>query len=807
MQTPAAVPDKYRFGAKIVKSKKPNAAAKKKAEKKKKRGEKDKGLIAKSAVPITRKTVQEGMLLMGYVTKIEKTQLIVALPGKLKGTVQLTAIAECYTETLEKMLASGRTDSKVPQLEDLFTNGQSVCCKVLGFSTKTHLLELSVNPKDTHSELSHTHLNEGMVLTGALVSWEDHGAVIDMGIANTRCFLTRSIKTAGLNIGQLVQCRIDTLTKTASTANVTLSMVTDSKGREVDLETIEQVDRLLPTTNVRLTVLNNHLRSGLSGKILDGQFEGFINEQHLGAGKKTSEFSVGQEVLATVLYVMPLTKFVYLTLNKFVAPEKRLEEGSVLENVPVMSVHANGVLVRLDKNSLGLISVRSMKTNEKSLDDLQRKYGSTVKQVRIISYDPMDGVYVCTDDAKLLAEKYLRLSDVVVGQTVRCKVREPMKSHGILVKVGQLNGFIYKTHVEKALVKSKEGAILKARVLHVDQEKNSIHLTTLKDFMKADLESDLLMDRRTLKVGQDFLGMVTNITPQLIFVEFFDKQVGTLKNEATGSSRGHYRIGAVMRFTITRITSDRIILDQCKQKASHNVGETVKGTVLGMFDAGVELEVPGKKDKPTSVWVDKEFTTEFPELAPHMCLSYKKGEVASAVAVSNTSYSVRDVTAFQRYPMVDRTTLRPGMLLRAYVDRVEASGLYVQVPLLSGTEIAKIPFAAVLLNEGVEKKQALFAKHQLVYVKVSAPMSKSTKNIPLSARLDQTYSGNGYATVNYLKDYFTQLAKVQKPMFKSNKFEWTIGSYVDGVVLKVVKAGAEYEVSGVVHHNKSNEQY
>lgn len=800
MNTPAAVPDKYRFGAKSVKQVSAKSTAKKKADKKKKRkNESDKGLIAKSAVPISRKTIQEGMLIMGFVTKIEKTQIHVALPSKLKGTVQLTAVSECYTQALEKLLASGRTNSKVPQLEDIFTIGQSVCCKVIGFSTKNHFIELSVNPKDTHADLNHGQLNEGMVLTGALASWEDHGAVIDVGIANTRCFLARSPKTAGLNVGQLVQCRIETLTKTASTANVTLSVATESKEREVDLETIEQVDRLLPTTEVRLAILNNTLRSGVSGKILDGQFDAFINEQHLGAGKKISDFAIGQEIVATVLYVMPLTKFVYLTLNKFMPVEKRLQEGSIHENVAVLSVHANGVLVKLDKKSLGLLSIRNMKTGEKNLEDLQRKYGSVVKQVRVIYYDPMDGVYACTDDAKLIAEKYLRFSDLTVGQTVRCKVREPMKTHGILVKVGQLNGFIYKLHLEKALLKSKVGATIKARVLHVDEAKNTVHLTTLKEFMKADLKDDLLIDRKTLKVGKDFLGIITNITPKFIFVEFFDKQVGTLKNESTGGSPAAFRVGTVMRFNVTKFTDDRIHLNQCKQKASHKVGEVLKGTVIGMFESGVELEVPGQNDKITSVWVDKEFTTEFPELVPHMCLSFRRGEAVSAIAVSNTSYSIRDAAAFQRYPLKERIALRAGQMLRAYVDRATDSGLFVKVPLLDGTELAKLPYSAVLMNEDVEDKKELFEKNQLVYVKLTKQPSRSTKNLPLSARLDQTFSGNGYATINYLKDYFTQLAKVHKPMFMSSKFKFNIGSKVDGEVLKVIKAGAEYEVSHYRH--------
>lgn len=784
------LPPKLRFGVKTVKVEKPKKVVKKTKTAKKKK-DADKGLQAKTALGINRKTIQEGMLLMGFVVKIERTHLIVSLPGKLKGTVQLTAISDAYTQALEKVLESGGDSSEVSQLEDLFQIGQSVCCKVMGFPTKNQYFTLSVNPKDTHAEITHNNLNEGMYLTCALSSWEDHGAIIDMGIKNARCFLARSPTTAGFSVGQLVPCRIESLDKTSSTSNVTVIVAKDQKHREVEMEAIANIDRLMPTSVVTLTLLSNTIRHGLSGKILDGQFEGFINDQHLGAGKKVSEFEIGQEIKATVLYVMPLTKFVYLTLNKFIASEKRLEDGSIHDNVTVLNVQPNGVYLKLDSKSVGLIPVRGMKTNEKSLDDLQRKYGNTVKQVRVLSYDPMEGVYSCTDDVKLIAEKYLSLSDIAVGQLVNCKVREPMKTHGILVKIGQLNGFIYKVHLEKTLLKSRVGSTIKARVLHIDEEKNSVHLTTKKEYIKADPETDLLIHKETIRVGQDFLGMVTNVTPKFIFVEFFNKHTGALKNEAISNMA--YPIGTVMRFNISKLNADRIVLTHCKQKAQHKVGDVVKGTVLGTFESGMELEVPGKKGKMSSVWVEKEFTTEFPELVPYICKCYQKGEAISAITITNSLYSVRDVGGFSRTRMLQRAKLLPGKLMRAYVERVEDKNLVVTVPLLDGAVTTKLAYSSVLMKPDVEDKKELFERHQVIYVKVTAPVPK-TGNLPLTARLDQTYNGNGFATVNYLKDYFIQLDRVQKPMFQTNKFEWTVGSKIDGEVLKVIKAGGEYEV-------------
>lgn len=805
MKTPAAVAEKHRFGAKTLKSKtgQKNKCAKQKLKKKKRKSNADKGLVAKSAVPISRKTIQEGMLVMGYVTVIEKANIILSLPGKLQGSVKVTCISDAYTKSLEEFMDTESDTAKVSHLEDLFTVGQSVYCKVIAFPAATSkYFDVSLNPKDTHSEFSHSNLNKGMLLTGAIASWEDHGAVVDLGIANTRCFLARSPKTAGLLVGQLVSCRIEELTKTASTANVKLSLVADDSEREVDLDMVEKLDYLVPTSQVQLTILNNTLKNGLSGKILDGQFEAFINEQHLGTGKSLRNFEVGQDVVATVLYVMPLTKFVYLTLNTFLSAKKRLPEGSLHNNVAVLGVHAAGVLLRLDKNSLGLISVRHLKAvksgGETSLEDLQRKYENAVKQVRIINYDPMDGVYLCTDDAKLLTEKYFRLADLSVGQLVKCRVKEPLKTHGVLVKIGQLNGFIYKSHLCKTLAKSRVGATIKARVLYLDEAKQSVHLTTLKEFLRAEEQRDLLVDMKEVQVGADYLGTVTSVTPKLIFVEFFNKIIGTLQNVTSGlrplGAKVSYTVGSVQRFNVSRVNGERLQLSAGKQKAVHAVGEFVEGKVRGAFDTGIELEVPSPKGNTISVWVDKDFTTEFPDLAAAMSVSYKRGESVSVVALNGSTYSVRDVWAFQRYPMVAKTTLRPGKSLRAVVVRVDANGLTVQVPLLDGAQMAKVPFEAALMNDQVKNKTALFTPNQVIYVKLTGPVNKETRNLPVSARLDMNFTGNGHATINYLKDYFTHLDRVQRPMFEANDFKWHIGGRVEGEVMKVLVVGREYEV-------------
>lgn len=779
------VADKYRFGAKTVKkAKKPQ----KKAAKTKKDSS-DKPLVAKSAALITRKTVQDGMLIMGFVTKIEKTQLTISLPGKMRGIVKLTAISESFTKSIEKAMETGNT-AGLPQLSDMFKLGQAVYAKVMGMPQDGgKFFDLSLLPKDLHSDFTHNNLNKGMILKGVVTSCEDHGAVIDVGIANTRCFLKRAPKAGGLEIGQSVSVRIDELTKTPTTANVNLSLVDEKTSKEVDLDMVEKLDYLLPTTQVQLTILNT-LKNGLSGKILDGTFDAYINEHHLGKGKSLTDFEVGQDVLATVLYVMPLTKFVYLSLNTFIPEENRLPEGSVHEKVNIVTVNTGGVILKLNKNSVGLLSTSHMK-KESSLADLQRKYGNQVDKVRIVSYEPMDALYICTDDPKMIKEKLFRLNDVQVGQEVVCKVTEPLKQQGLAVKIGMINGFVYTKHVCKSLLKAKAGSSIKGRIIFIDDDKRSVHLTTLKQFLKAK-ESELIIDREEIKKGSEYFGLITSVTPKLIFVEFFNRISGALKNVVTNAE---FKQGAVVKVKVTKVSGDKIFLDTCNKntKVHHNVGEMVLGTVKAVHDSGLELDTKLETGKKVTIWIEPQFVSEFPEFAEPLTTSYKKGEMVTVIVLDNNTYSIRDVAAFERYPLLKKSGLTTRKCIRSVVKKITSTGLSVFVPTDDGGVMSKIPYSSILMDDDVENKESLFSENQIVYAKV-LDKTEAGRAHNFSCRLDQTFTGNGYGTINYLKDYFNEVDRIHKLMFESNDFKLKIGDQVEGEVTRIVKSGKEYEV-------------
>lgn len=81
-----------------------------------------------------------------------------------------------------------------------------------------------------------------------------------------------------------------------------------------------------------------------------------------------------------------------------------------------------------------------MKTNF-DLDEIMVKYRpESAHKVRVIHYDPIDMVHICSVDPNLLKEKYFSLVDVNPGDLVTAEVGRKMNDGRYEVHVGSLKG-------------------------------------------------------------------------------------------------------------------------------------------------------------------------------------------------------------------------------------------------------------------------------------------------------------------------------------------------------------------------------
>ena len=180
---------------------------------------------------------------------------------------------------------------------------------------------------------------------------------------------------------------------------------------------------------------------------MNGDFTAYVNEHQLSSPLALIEnFKLNSTVNAKILYVMPLTKLIYLSLNFNPIPEEvDYHRGDIIENCVVSHVGTGGIVMILNGQHKGVISLKTIRSTQQGnydIDVIMNKYSKKSKHtVRILEYDPVDCLYICTDDQKSVAEKYFTIGDLSAGDVVNCKVVDRNdKASGFVVSVGNIRG-------------------------------------------------------------------------------------------------------------------------------------------------------------------------------------------------------------------------------------------------------------------------------------------------------------------------------------------------------------------------------
>lgn len=412
---------------------------------------KEKDLEVNSAELLSYSTIQEGMIIMGSVKSVNSVCVYISLPGRIVGRVIASNVSDSYNKILSQFIQSSSGVEHYKPLTQMFKVGQIVYAKVMEIKDngygKTDV-NLSLKPRDVHSELVHKNFRKGMIFNCAIEEVQDHGFIIESSIRNLRCFLPID-KVVGeakdYSVGMILPLKIEKLTQT-NTASTAICREIKSENTKIKDLTDCNLDYILPGVTVNFLV-TSHLKDGLRGTIMNGDFAGYVNEHHLTTPLTTIEsIEANSTVSAKVLYVMPLTKLVYLTLNlEPISQETELHRGDIIEKAVVSHVGSGGIVLILNGQHKGVISmktIRSINHGNYDIDVIMNKYTKNSKhKIRVLEYDPIDALYICTDDEIAVAEKYFALSDLKVNDIVNAKVVErDQKAPGYIVSVGKIRG-------------------------------------------------------------------------------------------------------------------------------------------------------------------------------------------------------------------------------------------------------------------------------------------------------------------------------------------------------------------------------
>lgn len=136
--------------------------------------------------------LHEGLILLGRVSKVSEYDLIVSLPGGFLGRVQATDLSQSYTNLLQDIINARVIQSnEFKPLPDLFNLGDYVTCYVKSINVEDKwFCSLSMEPQLINQNVHSNYLVKNMKVVCTVKSIEDHGYIIDIGVANIRAFLS-----------------------------------------------------------------------------------------------------------------------------------------------------------------------------------------------------------------------------------------------------------------------------------------------------------------------------------------------------------------------------------------------------------------------------------------------------------------------------------------------------------------------------------------------------------------------------------------------------------------------------------------
>ncbi|XP_065354946.1 protein RRP5 homolog [Calliphora vicina] len=749
----------------------------------------DDDLKPRSVELLSYDTIQDGMIIMGLVKSVDQLYLNVTLPGRISARVSALEISDAYTKSMKEFLENSAQSEGYKPLKDLYSVGKIVYGRVkeVKQGDKGEIqVDMTLKPSEVHAELVHANIKKGFVFNGAVEEVQEHGYIIESGVKGLRCFVPVEKSQAGHAVGELINLKVEKVTADKSVSTCICSEIKSNKLKVKD-QNDPKLDYLMPSTIVNFQV-SKVLKNGLQGTIMNEVYTAYVNEHQLADPLALPEdYEVNAKYEARILYVMPLTKFVYLTINlrnnvetktetseedKEDTTETDLKPGDIVENAKVHHLGTGGVVLILNNKFKGLISYKTIKANYKGnydQDELLSKYSRKSKHtVRITNYDIMDSMYICTDDVVAVNEKYFSFNDIKPGDFVTATVKEiNQKVGGYSLQLGRINALIEKLFLAPSSRNLDSKTKLKCRVVDVNSERKLVYLTNRSEYMSKTSKPLLSLD--DAKVNVNYLGTVVKCNKTFALVKFFGDVKGVFyKQNALPGQLENIEEGQTMQFRIASKKDDQLILGMVEN--AFKLGEICPVSVVHTLDSGLEIMISYSNNEDEDIehkgLIPVRLLSDYIDLLRAKLHLYPVGEELKAVCISGSIFSLRDVKYFSEHLTCDWKSLKIGDILKSYVKDVNEDVVEIVVPIEGYSKTVKVHVKMILVN-AFKNDNINFSPDQVVYVKVLGK-EDSTRTITVSAKLTDVWDGKMSLTANHCESYLTEISDIKKQLKKQN---------------------------------------
>uniref|UniRef100_A0A0E0FR29 Protein RRP5 homolog n=1 Tax=Oryza nivara TaxID=4536 RepID=A0A0E0FR29_ORYNI len=573
------------------------------------------GKLPRFANRVTLKNISPNMKLWGVVIEVNQKDIVVSLPGGMRGFVRSEEVHDITSQETRK-------DSEGSICADVVHVGQLVPCIVLRVDDDNKegkvnkRVWLSLRLSRIYKGLSLDAIQDGMVLTAQVKSIEDHGYILHFGVSSFSGFMPKADReSAKIESGQLIQCVVKAIDKAREIVHLSSDEDLLSKSIIKDLKGLS-IDHLIPGMMVNARV-HSVLENGVMLSFLTyftGTADIFNLSNSFPSGSWKDDYIKNKKVNARILFVDPSTRAVGLTLNQQLL---RLKVPSI--NVKAGEIYDKARVLRMDKRaglfleipsptpSPGFVSIHDV--SDKDVKNVEKKFKEgSMARVRVLGVRHLEGVAIGTLKESAFEGSVFTHADVKPGMVVRAKV-VTVEPFGAIVQFSSgvkalcpLPHMSELEHVVKPPKKFKVGVELTFRVLGCKSKR--ITVTFKKSLVKSKL--DVLASYADAKIGLLTHGWITKIEKHGCFVKFYNGVQGFVSRSELGLEPGTeaenvYHVGQVVKCRVVSvvpasrkinvtflISTNRVI-----QADTPKVGSIVSGVVERLTPAAVVVSVNG----------------------------------------------------------------------------------------------------------------------------------------------------------------------------------------------------------------------
>lgn len=606
---------------------------------------------------------------MGQVSQINDHDIALSLPNNLTGYVPITSISDKVTQKLEAIAAADEDEENAANAESLlsddvdlnkmFSIGQYLRAFVISTNDDGTVasgrpkrrIELSLRPQQSNGSISTQNFVLHNTLMASVISVEDHGIIMELGLADpdVRGFMSskeigHDVKIAEIQDGAVLLCMVTGLSSNGKI--VKLSADTHKMANVKNLNFLTEaptIDAFLPGTAVQILVADITPR-GIAGKVM-GMLDVTADLMHSGASGKDLEkkYKIGSKIVGRVICTFPAADPPKLGVSLLehvisLASQHTIKNGerhnplevlplsTIIEEVTVQKVEpGTGLFVDTGlKNVPGFVHISRVKDGK--IETLSESTGpykvGTVHRGRLIGYNSLDGVYLVSLEASILQQPFLRIEDLKVGEVVKGTIERIVVNAtgvgGVLVNLSEgITGLAPEPHLADVQLLHpekifKEGKVVTARILSTDPSKRQIRLTLKKSLVNS--EATPFISYKEISVGMQSPGTIVNILPTGAVVQFYSTIRGFLPVSEMSEAyiqdpSQHFRIGQVVNVHVLKVDPDaKKLTVSCKdplaftieqQSALKNlkVGEIVSATVTEKSGDDILVELQDSRLK------------------------------------------------------------------------------------------------------------------------------------------------------------------------------------------------------------------